>query len=122
MTRDNDGDWVPVVRHPDGTMGVRMTNRLSDVAIAAGLPIRNFEKRPPACQLKIGPTKIEGEREFTPLAGEIFVELAKIGSEGWSRLAQLRGMGIKFHHARLEFEPYQTFIGSSEKEWPNRRG
>jgi len=56
---DDDSHWIPVVRHADGTVGVRVANGLSDVAVAAGLAVWNFEQRPPAGELELGSAKIE---------------------------------------------------------------
>src|ERR1700675_3633044 len=64
---DDDGDWIPVVRHADGAVGVRMANRLRHVAIAAGLAVWNFEQCTPASELKLGAAKIEGQGELASL-------------------------------------------------------
>src|ERR1700674_3714860 len=113
---DDDGNWIPVVRHAYGTVGVRMANRLGDVAIAAGLAVRDFEQRTPARELELGSTKIELEGELASLTGEVIVEFAKIGRERRFGLTQLSRVGIQLLHAGFEFESHQTFGGSGQKE------
>src|SRR6266481_6098900 len=91
---DDDGDWIPVVRHADGAVGVRMANGLGYVAIAAGLAIWNFEQGTPASELELGSAKIERERELAPLTREVIVKFAKIGRECGFGLTQLSRIGI----------------------------
>ena len=79
---DNDGDWIPVIRHADGTAGLRVANRFGDVAVAASLAVWNFEQRMPARELELGSAKIEREGKRATLTGEIIVEFAEIGREG----------------------------------------
>src|ERR1700730_8076332 len=78
---DDDGNWIPVVRHADGAVGVRMANRLGDVAIAAGLAVWDFEQCAPASELELGSAKIEWEGELASLTREVIVEFVDIGRE-----------------------------------------
>ena len=121
MAGDDDGDWIPVVRHADGTVGMRVPDGLSDVAIAAGLAVWNFEQRMPARELELGSAKIEREGELAALAREIFVEFAKLGRKGWLGLTQLSRIGIRLLHPSFEFESHQAFLGSGEEEWTDGR-
>src|SRR6266403_4630726 len=89
VARDDDGNWIPVVRHADGTVGVRMADGLSDVAIAAGFAVWNFKQRPPARELELGSAKIKREGKLASLAREVIVEFAKIGRERCFGLTQL---------------------------------
>ena len=82
MAGHDDGDRIPVVRHADGPVGVRMADRFSDVAVTARLAIRNFQQRAPARELELSSAEIERQGELAPLPREVFVELAKIGREG----------------------------------------
>src|SRR5512136_1971134 len=66
----DDGDWIPVVRHADGPVGVRMADGLSNVAVAAGLAVWNFEQRAPTRELKLGSAEIERKGELAALARE----------------------------------------------------
>ena len=91
---DDDGNWIPVVRHADGTVGVQMANGLSDVAIAAGLAVWNFEQRTPASELEVGSAKIKREGKFASFTREVIVEFAEIGRERCFGLTQLSGIGI----------------------------
>jgi hypothetical protein len=120
VARYDDGDWIPVVRHADGTVGMRVANGFRNVAVAPGLAVGNFEQRAPACKLEVGSAEIERKRKLATLAREVVVEFEEIGSEGRSGLTQL-SPGIHFHHAVLKFEPHQTFRRSGEEEWTDGR-
>ena len=93
---DDDGDWIPVVRHTDGAVGVGMANGLGDVTVAASLAVWNFEQCMPAGQLELGSTKIEWERELAALSRKIFVEFTQIGREGCFRFTQFCRLGSNF--------------------------
>ena len=82
MAGDDDGHGIPVVRHADGAVGVRVADGLSDIAVTAGLAVGNFEQCAPAAELEVGSAKIERERELATIAREVFVEFPKIGCEG----------------------------------------
>ncbi len=56
---NDDSYWISVVRHADGTVGVRVANGLSNVPVAAGLAVWNFEQGVPAGELELGSAKIE---------------------------------------------------------------
>jgi len=107
--------------HAHGTAGARVANRLSDVAVAAGLAVWDFKQRVPARELELGSTKIEREGELAALTREILVEFAQIGREGLLGLMQLNPTGIHFLHAGFEFESHQTLCGSGKKQWADRR-
>src|SRR5271169_640367 len=77
----NDGNWIPVVRHANGTVGVRMADGLRDVAVATCFAIGNIEQGAPTRELKFGSAEIERNRELAALSGKIFLKLVKIGSE-----------------------------------------
>src|ERR1700682_4417148 len=79
---DDDSDRIPVVRHAHGPVRVRMANALSNVAVAAGLAVWDFEQRMPARELELGSAKIEWEGELASLAREVLVEFAALGAEG----------------------------------------
>src|SRR5208282_688327 len=96
---------------------MRVANGFSDVAVAAGLAVGNFEQCVPARKLEVGSAQIKRERELAALACEVIVEFAEIGREDWFGLAQLSCTGIQFHHAGFEFQSHQAFRGSGEKEW-----
>jgi len=83
-----------------------MVNRLSNVAIAPSLAIRNFEQRIPANQLKIGAAEIEREGKLAALAREILVELAKVRCQGGAGFLQLKFIGVQLLHPRFKFEPH----------------
>src|ERR1700686_3307234 len=93
-----------------------MANGLSDVAVAAGLAVWDFEQRMPTRELELGSAKIEREGKLASPAREVMVEFAEIGREGWFGLTQLSRIGIQLLHAGLEFESHQTFGGSGQKE------
>jgi hypothetical protein len=121
VTGDDDGDWIPVVRHADGSVGVSMADGFRDVAITPSLTVRNFEQRIPARKLKRSSAEIERERKLPSLAREVIVEFAKIGGQDLRRFPQLRRVGIQLLLAMFEFESYQAFSGSGEEQWTGRR-
>src|ERR1700687_498640 len=90
----DDGNWIPVVRHAHGAVGVWVANGLGNVAVAAGLAVWNFEQCTPARELELGSAKIEGEGELVSLACKVTVELGKRGRERWFGLTQLSRIGI----------------------------
>ncbi len=94
VTRHDDGDWIPIVRHADGTVGMRVANGFSDVAIAAGLAVWNCPQCAPARKLELRSPKIERERKLVTLTREIFVEFAEIERERRFELPQLSRAGI----------------------------
>src|SRR3979411_257033 len=67
---DDDGNWIPIVRHANGAVGVRVANRLGDVAIAAGLAVWNLEQCTPASELEPGSAKIKRQGEHASLPRE----------------------------------------------------
>src|SRR5260370_16469430 len=113
---DEDSDRIPVVGHAYGAVGLRMANRLGDVAVAAGFAIWNFEQCTPASEVESGPARMKGEGELASLTREVVVEFANVGRERRFGLTQLSRSGISFRHTGLECEPHQTFCGSGEKE------
>src|ERR1700687_2356472 len=98
-----------------------MTNGFSNVAITAGVPVRNFEQRAPARQLKLGSAKIEPERELAALAREVFLEFTQIRRKGRLGLMQLSRAGIHLQHAIFEFESHQALRGRGQEEAADRR-
>ncbi len=91
---NDDGDWIPVVRHAYGSVRVRVANRFRNVTVTAGLAVRDFEQSAPARKLELGSAKIKRERELAAFAREVFIELAQIWREGWLGFPQLSRMGI----------------------------
>jgi hypothetical protein len=98
-----------------------VANGFSDLAVAAGFAVRNFEQRMPARELEPGSAKIERERKLATVACEIFVELVKVRSERFPRFLNLNRTRIHLLHPSFEFESHQAFAGSSEKEWADGR-
>jgi hypothetical protein len=118
---NDNSDWIPVVRHAYGTVGVCVANGLSNVAVAAGLAVRDFEQCAPARELELGSAKVERERELSALARKVFLELAQIRREGWLRFLELSRPGIYLQHAGFEFQSHQALRGSGKEEWADRR-
>src|SRR5258708_17448679 len=56
---DDDSGRIPVVGHADGAVGLRLANRLGDVAVAAGFAVWNFEPCTPASELDSGAAQIK---------------------------------------------------------------
>src|ERR1035437_8803012 len=118
---NDDSDWIPVVRHADGTVGPRVANRFRNVTVTAGLAVRDFEQCAPARELELGTAKIELKRELAALARKVFLELAQIRREGWLRFLQLSRPGIDLQRASFEFQSHQAFRGRGKEERADRR-
>ncbi len=121
VARHDDGDWIPIVRHADGTVGMRVANGLSDVTVAAGLAVGNFEQRPPARKLELSSTKVERKGKLASLACKVFAELVKVGSEDRPRFLELNRLGIQILYASFKFEAHEPFWGSGEEKGTHRR-
>src|SRR5205809_7552780 len=113
MTRYDDCNGIPIVRHAHGAKGLRMSNGMGDITIAAGLPVRDVEQGVPAFHLESGTPQIDRERESFAMATKIFVEFASPRGEGLKRL--LPGLAGSFGElAAVEFEFEQSAIGAGE--------
>ncbi len=94
VARDDDRDRIPIVRHADGTVGMSVADGFSNVAVTAGLSIRDCEQRVPARKLEFGSPQIQRKRKLAALAFEVFVEFAEVGRERGFGLLQLSRIGI----------------------------
>src|SRR5579864_2774476 len=89
MAGHDDCDRVAIVCHPYRAEATGPADRACNVAVSAGLAIRNRQQRSPARQLKVCSSQIKCEAEFAPLAREIFVQLLNVGSKRDLRFLEL---------------------------------
>ena len=121
MAGHNDGDRIPVVRHPDGTKCVRMPDGAGDLAVGTSFPVRDVKQSAPAPELKVGAAEIERDRKLAALARKVFVKLAKVARQRWFGFAKLNRVGIHPLHPRFKFETHQALCRGSQEQRPDRR-
>src|SRR5581483_30932 len=80
MARHDDGNPIVVIRHPHRSRGSRLSQLSGNLAVRAGLAIRNLQELAPDGYLKICPVEIQREIENGPPPLEVFLDLLDINA------------------------------------------
>src|SRR5581483_3106911 len=110
----DDRDRIAMVGHAHGAEGMRPGDGAGNICVGAGRTVGNSEQGAPASELKRRAAKVEGEGEFTALAGKIFGELGGVvGGLGFGVLpgnVLVLAQGV----VTAEFENDETLVRDGE--------
>ena len=81
MAGNNNSDWVVMVCLAHGAEGIRTANGAGDIAITAGLAVRNAQQRLPAIFLELRSNQIKLKRKSPQFPAKIAFKLRNVWPE-----------------------------------------